>query len=210
MQARADRTRRAILEAAAETFEANGYLGTSLQSVVAGRRVSKGAVYFHFSTKKELAAAIIMEQQDLLPKLVAELREHQPRAILLLLQVSQRTARILCGDVMTRAGTRLACEYEQLGGAAPPLFGEWTSTIERLLSEARAQGDLLPAVDIRTVAEFIITSFAGLHRRRYFVKPDSKLDRQLVTMWRVLLPGLVTAGCLTEIEYEIDMICNTK
>lgn len=144
MQERADRTRRAILQAAAETFEAHGYLGTSLQDVVAGRRVSKGALYFHFPSKEELASAIIIEQRDLLSELVAELRERHPRAIRLLIEVSRLTASRLRRDVRVRASTRLACEHEQIGRSAEPLFERWTETVRGLLDEAKAQGDLLP------------------------------------------------------------------
>jgi AcrR family transcriptional regulator len=210
MQVRADRTRRAILKAAAETFEAHGYLGTSLQDVVAGRHVSKGALYFHFPSKEELASAIIIEQHDLLSELISELRERHPRAIRLLLAVSRRTASLLSHDVMVRASTRLACEQEHIGGSAPPLLDSWTDAIERLLDEAKAQGDLLADVDTRIAAEFVIVAFTGLQHRRYFSKTDAASYPPVAVMWRLLLPGLVTAECLSEIRDEVDAtVCDT-
>jgi AcrR family transcriptional regulator len=204
MQERAGRTRRAILKAAAETFDAHGYLGTSLQDVVAGRHVSKGALYFHFPSKEELASAIIIEQRDLLSELVAELRERYPRAIRLLIEVSRLTASRLGRDVMLRASTRLACEHEQIGRSAESLFDRWTDTIEKLLDEAEVQGDLLPGVDTRVVAEFIIGAFTGLQRRRYFSKSSATPHPRLLVMWRLLLPGLVTVKCLSEIREEVE------
>ena len=204
MQERADRTRRAILKAAAESFEVHGYLGTSLQDVVAGRRVSKGALYFHFPSKEELASAIIIEQRDLLSELVAELRKRYPRAIRLLIEVSRLTATRLRRDVMVRASTRLACELEQIGHSAEPLFDRWTDTIEGLVEEAKAQGDLLPDVDTRLVAEFIMVAFTGLQHRRYFARGSTTPHRPLAAIWQILLPGLVTPKCLSEIKEDVD------
>jgi AcrR family transcriptional regulator len=198
------------LKAAAETFEAHGYLGTSLQDVVAGRQVSKGALYFHFPSKEQLAAAIILEQRDLLPKLADELRDRYPRAIQLLIEVSRLTAGRLRRDVMVRAGTRLACEREQIGGSTPPLFDTWTETIESLLDEAREQGDLLPEVDTRVVAEFIIVALTGLQHWGYFSTASAAPQPPLVVMWRLLLPGLVTSECLSEISDDFDTtVCDT-
>lgn len=203
MQARADRTRRTIMKAAAEIFEARGYLGTSLQEVVASRDVSKGALYFHFSSKEQLASAIILEQRDLLTRLAAELREHQPRAILLLLEMADRIIELLRHDAMTRASARLACERDQIGASAPPLFDCWVAAVANVLSDARDQGDLLPEVDPGAVADFIITAFAGMQRRGYFEKSEADLHRHAATMWRLVMPGLVTPECLAEFAKEI-------
>ncbi|GAA2076770.1 ScbR family autoregulator-binding transcription factor [Actinomadura alba] len=179
------------MTAAAEMFEARGYLGTSLQDIVTGRQVSKGALYFHFPSKEDLALAILTEQHQLWPTLISELREHQPRAIHLLLEVFWRAAGILRDNALARAGTRLACEHALIGASAPPLFSGWTDIVEQLLREARQQGDLRPDADTRVVAEFLVASFTGLQRMSALKAPDSDLHEHLAVMWRHLLPGLV-------------------
>lgn len=199
MQARADRTRRNILQAAAETFEARGYLGTSLQDVVAGTNVSKGALYFHFPSKEELALAILQEQRDLWPDLVSELRQHQSRTIRVLLELSFRVARTFHENVMVRASARLAYEHAQIGAAAPPLFDGWADMIEVLLDEAKAQGDLIREVDPRTVAEFIVAAFAGCQLVSESENRGADLPRRVQAMWRHLLPGLIHPSRLTEV-----------
>src|SRR5262249_39937193 len=61
-QDRAERTRNAILEAAAVVFDERGFNGASLSDILAKAGVTKGALYFHFSSKEELARAIVEEQ----------------------------------------------------------------------------------------------------------------------------------------------------
>lgn len=47
-------TRRALVDVAEELFTEQGYAATSLDQVVAGARVTKGALYHHFSGKQAL------------------------------------------------------------------------------------------------------------------------------------------------------------
>lgn len=55
---KATRTRRAILEAAAREFEANGYQHTTVGQVAAAAGVSLGAVYQYFRDRSDLVAAL--------------------------------------------------------------------------------------------------------------------------------------------------------
>jgi len=51
-------TRRALVEVAAQLFTEQGYAGTSLDEIVAGARVTKGALYHHFSGKQALFESV--------------------------------------------------------------------------------------------------------------------------------------------------------
>ncbi len=51
-------TKRALIDVAEELFTAQGYAGTSLDEIVAGARVTKGALYHHFSGKQALFEAV--------------------------------------------------------------------------------------------------------------------------------------------------------
>ncbi|MGH3585288.1 MAG: TetR/AcrR family transcriptional regulator [Pseudonocardia sp.] len=51
-------TRRALIDVAAELFTEQGYAGTSLDEIVAGARVTKGALYHHFSGKQALFESV--------------------------------------------------------------------------------------------------------------------------------------------------------
>jgi AcrR family transcriptional regulator len=57
-------TKRALTDAAEELFTENGYVATSLDAVVAGARVTKGALYHHFSGKQDLFQAVFERIED--------------------------------------------------------------------------------------------------------------------------------------------------
>ncbi|MDT9591538.1 TetR/AcrR family transcriptional regulator [Nocardioides zeae] len=53
-----DRTKRALVEVAERLFTEDGYAGTSLDAIVAGAEVTKGALYHHFDGKRALFEAV--------------------------------------------------------------------------------------------------------------------------------------------------------
>ena len=59
MQARAEATRQRILDAAVELFSELGYGETGLADVLQRAGVSKGAFYYHFSSKDDLWSAAV-------------------------------------------------------------------------------------------------------------------------------------------------------
>jgi AcrR family transcriptional regulator len=51
-------TKRALIEVAQELFTEHGYSSTSLDAIVSGAKVTKGALYHHFSGKQALYEAV--------------------------------------------------------------------------------------------------------------------------------------------------------
>ncbi len=68
-------TKRALVEVATTQFGAHGYGGTSLDSIVAGARVTKGALYHHFSGKQAVFEAVFVAvENDASKRIKAALR----------------------------------------------------------------------------------------------------------------------------------------
>lgn len=67
-------TRRALLSAARQRFEAEGYAGSNLDQVAELAGVTKGALYHHFPTKRALYDAVVVDIQD-------ELHTHLARRV---------------------------------------------------------------------------------------------------------------------------------
>jgi TetR/AcrR family transcriptional regulator, mexJK operon transcriptional repressor len=63
-ETRWDRKHRLIVGAAAATFLANGYAGTSMDDIAAAAAVSKQTVYKHFADKKQLFADVVLATTD--------------------------------------------------------------------------------------------------------------------------------------------------
>ncbi|MEQ6903736.1 TetR/AcrR family transcriptional regulator [Nocardioides sp. YIM 152588] len=57
-------TKRALVDAADDLFTALGYAATSLDAVVAGARVTKGALYHHFTGKQAIFEAVFERVED--------------------------------------------------------------------------------------------------------------------------------------------------
>jgi TetR/AcrR family acrAB operon transcriptional repressor len=55
-------TREAVLDSALTTFGRSGYGATTLDAVAEAAGVTRGAVYWHFSSKADLAAALVAER----------------------------------------------------------------------------------------------------------------------------------------------------
>lgn len=58
-QERARRTRAAIIRSAAVEFGKSGYTAASLNRILEGSHATKGAMYFHFDSKEDLARAVL-------------------------------------------------------------------------------------------------------------------------------------------------------
>lgn len=57
-------TKRALIEVAIDLFARRGYAGANLDEIVAGARVTKGALYHHFRGKQELFEAAFSAVED--------------------------------------------------------------------------------------------------------------------------------------------------
>ena len=69
-QQRTEATTTSLVEAARELFAQDGYAATSLDAVVSRAGVTKGALYHHFSGKRDLFAAVFaMEQGRLIERI---------------------------------------------------------------------------------------------------------------------------------------------
>jgi len=71
-QEHTEHTRRALLAAATQLFARQGYADTSIDDVVIGARVTRGALYHHFPSKLEIFRAVCTSTEE---QVVARVRE---------------------------------------------------------------------------------------------------------------------------------------
>jgi len=65
-------TKKALLEVATRLFAENGYAGASLDAIVAGAQVTKGALYHHFSGKQALFDAVFVQVESTTTKWIQQ------------------------------------------------------------------------------------------------------------------------------------------
>src|SRR3712207_8246971 len=68
---RTEATTTALVDAARELFAQDGFAATSLDAVVARAGVTKGALYHHFASKRELFRAVYDREQQRAAEVVA-------------------------------------------------------------------------------------------------------------------------------------------
>ncbi|MFC5954085.1 ScbR family autoregulator-binding transcription factor [Streptomyces pratens] len=190
-QVRAEQTRATIITAAADLFDRQGYESTSLSDIVEHAQVTKGALYFHFAAKEDLAHAILELQSATSRKLARDTETRGHTSLEALMRLTFGIARQSAEDPVLRAGLRLAT-----GGTRPrpPLshpFTEWTDIVTARLVGAVKESDVHPEVDIDVVAHSLVCFFIGTRVVGRSREPVARQPRRTAEMWQILIRGLV-------------------
>lgn len=198
-QERAIRTRRVILEAAGAVFDEHGYTATTISMVLERAEVTKGALYFHFSSKESLAQAVLDEQMPFgaVPPQPCKLQE----VVDMTFAFGQR----LLGNSLLKGSVRLAVDQ-----SAPPgvdhsgPFRQWADRLVGLLEQARDQGELLPTVVPRQTVEMLVGAFAGIQLMSRALTDREDLAERVSVLWGHVLPSIAVPGLLPCIDREPD------
>ncbi|MCS0605718.1 TetR family transcriptional regulator [Streptomyces sp. LP11] len=149
MQARAERTREALIRAAADVMGDKGYKGATLVEICRSAQVSMGALTFHFASKSELAEAVVGRAADTAGERAADAAVAHGSPLRAVGGLLQALARLLDEDTVVRAGSLLARERPDI---VPAWHSSWTPTLWQLLTEAAAAGELRHGVRPPVVA----------------------------------------------------------
>lgn len=190
MQQRAENTRQAVLLGAAISFEKFGYGTSSLSTILAHAGVTKGAMYFHFASKEELAHAVIEAQHQLAMNGVQAITEQVPVALDALVFVSQEMARQLVEEPIARGGMRLTLEIGSIQGPVQRPYLDWIDSIRTLATRAAGEGDLADGIDVEALAKFVVGAFTGVQMLSEVLYGRVDLYERLSEMWALLLPAV--------------------
>lgn len=192
-QVRAHETRARILHGAAESFAEHGFAGATIADIMARSGVTKGALYFHFDTKEEVADAVLDSHTTWLRAAVAAL-DGSP--VQRLVDYGYLTCDGLADDAVFQATARLAIERETYGTGRPASFGVWEETTRELLDAIAADGALSPGVNTRVVARMLSATVLGLHLSARTSDPTSRLHSEIEQFWLHAGATLVRADAL--------------
>lgn len=185
-QHRAQLTRRSIMVAAAEEIDEVGYEAAKLSAILRRCGTTKGAFYFHFSGKQEVAHALVERYREHLAELSSRWYERGQDPLATMVGLTCDTARRLEEDVLLRAGLSLAC-----GHVGTDTDG-WEFLFDDLIRRAADSGLLRPGVDPAATARLCYAVVVGTN---LLVAGDPRrLAARLEESWRVLLPGLAVDG----------------
>ncbi|MGW3974211.1 ScbR family autoregulator-binding transcription factor [Streptomyces ardesiacus] len=190
-QLRAEQTRATIVGAAADLFDRHGYESTSLSEIVAHARVTKGALYFHFAAKEDLAHAIMEMQTWTFRRLAEDLDRRDYSSLEALMRLTFGMARVYKEGPVLRAGMRLATAGVPMRPTLPHPFTEWREVASFRLLNAVRQSDVHHDVDVDSVAHTLVSSVVGTCVVGAALEPVGHHPRRLAEMWHLRIRGMV-------------------
>lgn len=183
-----------ILEAAASVFDEQGYDRATIAEVLARAGVTKGALYFHFASKEQLALAVLEEH-------VTDIAV-EPQQIKLqeFVDSGQVLAFRLRSDPMRRGAARLAVEQGSDHLDRKRSMLSWTVFIETLLNDARERGEMLDSVVVRETAELFVGAFAGIQMMSHALTNRADLCHRLTVFFQHTLPSIAVPAILAKLD----------
>ncbi|MFE2876872.1 ScbR family autoregulator-binding transcription factor [Streptomyces roseus] len=191
MQERSERTRRKLVHAGAEMFHRNGYANATLLEIAAYAGVTKGALYFHFASKDELARAVQLRGCELLRESVRELRASSGSPLQTLVDMTHWLALNLREEPAIRAGFRITKECAGLSGPATDFHRIWLAEVCGLLRAARDAGELRAGGRWESIESLVAAAACGIETLAATGMPYAELQRRVAGLWSLLLPSLV-------------------
>ncbi|MER6125446.1 TetR/AcrR family transcriptional regulator [Streptomyces sp. NPDC001795] len=201
-QERALRTRKVLIESAAELFSRDGFEVVTLAAISTRAGVSNGALHFHFPSKAILAAAVREEAAQRFERIISGERP-PPQfggSLQALVDTSHALLQSLGHDAVLRAGFGLGDGAAGVGGGRD-LHKRWHAWVDDAVARSAHEG-LLSDVSPRDLVATVVGATAGFaalggHDVRWLSRTT------LTRFWTLLLPriasgqglrGVVAAG----------------
>ena len=173
-------TRAFILQSAAEAFAERGYRDTTLSELIARSGLTKGAFYFHFASKEQLALAVLEEKQRQWREFVQEQVLARPRAIDQLLALGPAMIRLHREDPGAYSAQRLTRDLARVPELADRVRAQtrdWIELVAGIVSQAQRDGDLAMKPDATALATVLVAATDGLKDLSDILDPPHRARR---------------------------------
>jgi AcrR family transcriptional regulator len=158
-------TRAFLLQVAAEVFAERGYVETTMAELIARSGLTKGAFYFHFSSKDQLALAVIDEKQRQRVETVQTAISAESRAVEKFRAIPLALVRLHRDDPSAFSVSRLTRDLAHVPDVTDTLRDHmrvWLGLLAGLIGQAQADGDLPRTIDARDLAAVLVAATDGL------------------------------------------------
>ncbi|NYD37932.1 ScbR family autoregulator-binding transcription factor [Actinomycetospora corticicola] len=199
-QARAVATREAILAAAAHEFAAEGYHAASLSKILDRSGVTKGALYFHFTSKEAMADAVVAVMERRFPEITEAFEGLGYDPMTTAVAIAIGIADVFAADVHVRGGMRAVGE----GVLGPERFRwayqYWDDVFLDLFGRARDAGLIRAGVDAGDLARTVVALGNGHRVVSTATTGQADLRDRAVRSWELLLGCVADAAWLERWE----------
>ena len=191
-QARAEITRDAVLAGAAQVFLRLGYANASLNEIMAHSNVTKGALYFHFGSKEELARTVVDLGDRRLRDAMQTYFDQRVPALESCIGISYVVADLAVSDPMVGAMLRLNQQIGDFyGTTGENLLAAWTKRHSALVARALEEGDVRCDVDPESLSLTLQEMILGVHLVAVGLDQLDRMASRLERYWFYLLPSIV-------------------
>ncbi|MFI9778623.1 ScbR family autoregulator-binding transcription factor [Streptomyces sp. NPDC051956] len=203
-QERAVRTRQAILEAAGEVFADHGYAAATISDVYKRCGVTKGAFYFHFASKAELAQAVLDDQVDDQVRHFEVPPGSQAVKTQDWVDLGLLVAHRLTFDKILQGSVRLAVDigHDAIDRRVP--YRSWVEVNRDVLAKAEAHGELLPDVDVDAVARMVIGAFTGVQMMSEVMSGRGDLEEQAAVLYTHIARSIAVPEVYAQLDFSVD------
>jgi AcrR family transcriptional regulator len=163
--AKGEATRAHLLRTAAEIFAQRGYAATTQNDLIAASGLTKGAFYFYFRSKADLALAVLQEQKGRWLSEVGARVLAEPTAARQLRALVPTMLDLISREPAAWSVTRLTRELSadpQLSARVATVPSEWIAFIAEVIRRGQADGDLRAGLPPEAVAAVLVGAFDGL------------------------------------------------
>ena len=139
-QARAVRTRDAIIAVAARHFDTDGYGHTSINTIAHAGNFAKGALYYHFPSKDAIGNQLLSDWKRTVEETITDAAAgSSSTAAEKLTAIFTSLARQITEDINLRAGMKLTLEstIDNVAG-----FAHWVGAVSEIVDTAISTGEI--------------------------------------------------------------------
>jgi TetR/AcrR family transcriptional repressor of uid operon len=194
VQSQATVTKERLVLAFAMAFAERGYVAVNLSDVLGELGLTKGAFYFHFRSKDDVAREIVQRQFDLWESTTRSTMLSESGTLDILTTMVRTVCRAYQTDPIARGGARLSSERSVVQADLPRPFVGWITTFTELLARGQQKGDVAAGIDPAEYANFLVAFIVGAVRVSGELSRRQDLLGRLEPLWAMLLPALTPAS----------------
>tara|TARA_R110002020_G_scaffold416254_1_gene625560 strand:- start:32 stop:634 length:603 start_codon:yes stop_codon:yes gene_type:complete len=179
-------TKQHILHEAFKLFYENGFKSTSINDVMKATKMTKGAFYHHYKSKKQLGLEVIQLklQQRVHDGMITPLE--QPGNAIKILE-NTFLNRIMSFPIYDKKhGCPMNNFINEIGDyevsyqlALKSIIEKWKSALVTLLEKGKGQGTIKNEIPSEAAAMYLISAFEGIRGIRKIYEDDSVLNQYI-------------------------------
>jgi len=166
MQSKGEQTRERILAEASRLFQQRGFNATSLSDLLAATGLKKGALYFHFASKDEIALAVLERaRQELAAFLQSALSGPTPAACLQAFFERmlgwQQEQGFVGGCIFGNTALEMGDADERFARLVDGVFEDWIARLQEVLAAAQQAGEVRRDLAAESLARHMVAVTEG-------------------------------------------------